>query len=48
MTAPLYKDASLSPQERADDLLSRMTLDEKIAQVTGAWNTAKEFRLTLI
>lgn len=43
MTAPLYKDASLSPQERADDLLARMTLDEKIAQVTGAWNSAKVF-----
>ena len=28
-----YKDPSLSPEERADDLLSRMTLREKIAQL---------------
>lgn len=29
-----YQDASLSPAERADDLLSRMTLAEKIGQMT--------------
>ena len=28
-----YKNPHLSPEERARDLLSRMTLDEKIAQV---------------
>ena len=28
-----YKDSSLSPEERAEDLLSRMTLREKIAQL---------------
>lgn len=28
-----YKDPALSPEERADDLLSRMTLREKIAQL---------------
>ena len=28
-----YKDQSLSPQERAEDLLTKMTLDEKIAQL---------------
>lgn len=28
-----YKDASLSPDERAKDLLSRMTLEEKIIQM---------------
>ncbi len=28
-----YKDASLSPEERTEDLLSRMTLREKIAQL---------------
>lgn len=43
MTIPDYKNPGLSPEERADDLLARMTLDEKIAQVTGAWNTAKQF-----
>lgn len=30
---PAYKDASLSPERRAADLLSRMTLDEKIGQL---------------
>lgn len=30
---PPYKDASLSPQRRADDLLSRMTLEEKLGQL---------------
>jgi len=30
---PAYKDALKSAQERADDLLSRMTLDEKLGQL---------------
>ena len=30
---PAYKDAGKSAQERADDLLSRMTLDEKLGQL---------------
>jgi beta-glucosidase len=29
---PAYKDPSLSAEKRADDLISRMTLDEKVAQ----------------
>jgi hypothetical protein len=28
-----YKDPAISPEERAEDLLSRMTLREKIAQL---------------
>jgi beta-glucosidase len=32
--SPLYLDASLSPEERANDLLGRMTLEEKIGQMT--------------
>lgn len=32
-----YLDAALSPEERADDLLGRMSLDEKMAQVCGMW-----------
>ena len=36
--APLYKDASALPQERAKDLLGRMTLEEKVMQLCGAWN----------
>ncbi|MBP3202174.1 MAG: glycoside hydrolase family 3 C-terminal domain-containing protein [Bacteroidales bacterium] len=31
--APRYKDASLSAQERADDLISRMTVPEKLGQL---------------
>lgn len=34
---PLYKDASAPVESRVDDLLSRMTLDEKIAQITAVW-----------
>ena len=30
---PAYKDASLSPEKRAEDLLSRMTLEEKLGQL---------------
>ncbi|MEC3949750.1 glycoside hydrolase family 3 N-terminal domain-containing protein [Sphingobium sp. HWE2-09] len=37
---PVYKDASAPVEARVDDLLSRMTLDEKIAQITTVW-TAK-------
>lgn len=29
--APRYKDPSLSPQERADDLLKRLTLEQKVS-----------------
>lgn len=32
-----YRDASRSPRERADDLLGRMTLREKIAQLGAVW-----------
>lgn len=28
-----YRDASLSPEERTEDLLAQMTLDEKLAQL---------------
>lgn len=36
--APLYKDKTKSPEERAKDLLSRMTLEEKVAQMHCVWN----------
>lgn len=32
---PPYRDPSLSPEERAADLLQRMTLEEKLAQLMG-------------
>ncbi len=33
----LYKDPARSPEQRADDLLSRMDLDEKVVQLGGIW-----------
>jgi beta-glucosidase len=36
-TRPPYKDASLPVDVRVADLLSRMTLEEKIAQTLGLW-----------
>lgn len=32
-----YKDVGASPEERASDLLSRMTLEEKLAQLGSCW-----------
>ncbi|SER90974.1 glycoside hydrolase family 3 N-terminal domain-containing protein [Sphingobium sp. YR768] len=34
---PVYKDATAPIEARVDDLLLRMTLDEKIAQITTVW-----------
>ena len=36
--APLYKDASAPIPARVEDLLKRMTLEEKVAQITTLWN----------
>lgn len=36
-----YKNPKLSPEERTKDLLQRMTLDEKIAQLQCEWLVAK-------
>ncbi len=33
-----YKDSGLTPEERLNDLLSRMTLEEKAAQMMCIWN----------
>ena len=33
-TAPVYRDASQPVEKRVDDLLARMTLAEKIGQMT--------------
>src|SRR5262245_28142273 len=35
--APRYKDATLPVDERVADLLSRMTLAEKVAQLGSVW-----------
>jgi beta-glucosidase len=42
-TRPLYKDPSAPVDRRIDDLLSRMTLAEKIAQITCVWDGKKQF-----
>src|SRR5260370_20306334 len=34
---PPYRDAKLPVEQRVADLLSRMTLEEKLAQMEGAW-----------
>jgi beta-glucosidase len=36
---PLYRDAKQPVEKRVDDLLSRMTLEEKVAQMQGVWQT---------
>jgi beta-glucosidase len=37
--APLYKDAARPIPERVQDLLRRMTLEEKVAQMITVWNS---------
>ncbi|MGK9367455.1 glycoside hydrolase family 3 N-terminal domain-containing protein [Melioribacter sp. Ez-97] len=36
-----YKNPELSPEERAEDLLKRMTLEEKVAQMLCIWEDKK-------
>jgi beta-glucosidase len=38
-TTPTYRDPGRSLGERVDDLLLRMNVDEKLAQLGGAWST---------
>ena len=37
--APIYKDPGQPVEKRVDDLLSRMTLDEKVAQLETVWES---------
>lgn len=37
-----YKDASLSVRKRVEDLMGRMTIEEKCAQLMGLWNGGVE------
>ena len=42
-SASPYRDAKLPVEQRVTDLLSRMTLEEKIAQLQGAWENKQFF-----
>ena len=39
---PVYKDPDAPLEQRVEDLLSRMTLDEKIAQITCIWDRKQQ------
>ena len=39
---PIYKDPAAPVEQRVQDLLSRMTLEEKIAQITAVWTKKNE------
>ncbi|MCU0268337.1 MAG: glycoside hydrolase family 3 C-terminal domain-containing protein [Acidimicrobiales bacterium] len=39
MGDPVYRDSSRSVEDRVEDLLGRMTLAEKVAQLTSVWLT---------
>ena len=39
---PVYKDAAAPVEQRVQDLLGRMTLEEKIAQITAVWTKKNE------
>jgi beta-glucosidase len=41
-TAPLYQDPKASVEQRIEDLLGRMTLNEKIVQLTTVWTRKQE------
>jgi len=40
---PLYRNPQAPLEQRVDDLLGRMTLEEKIAQLSCIWNRKQEF-----
>ena len=39
---PPYKNSTLSTEQRVTDLLSRMTVEEKVAQLTGWWDPGEQ------
>jgi beta-glucosidase len=39
LASAAFRDASLSPEKRADDLIARMSRDEKVAQLCSVWLT---------
>src|SRR5437868_10509251 len=40
MSTPLYRDPNASVEDRVENLLALMTLDEKLAQLSCIWSTA--------
>ena len=40
-SSPDYRNPNLSPEKRAADLLGRMTLEEKLAQLQNCWDVKK-------
>jgi beta-glucosidase len=42
--APAYRDPGRSVEERVQDLLARMTLEEKVAQLQGTWQGRASFQ----
>src|SRR4051812_34756492 len=40
--APVYKDPAAPLEQRVEDLLARMTLDEKLTQITAIWTQKPE------
>ena len=40
--APLYRQSNAPVEARVADLLARMTLEEKVAQLSGIWNRKRE------
>src|SRR5437773_12340435 len=40
MSTPLYRDPNASVEDRVENLLVLMTLDEKLAQLSCLWSTA--------
>ncbi|MBU0472525.1 MAG: glycoside hydrolase family 3 C-terminal domain-containing protein [Bacteroidetes bacterium] len=44
--AAYYKDSNLSIKKRVDDLLNKMTLKEKVAQMLCVWNQKKDISYT--
>src|SRR5271168_1411539 len=42
VAAPVYKDRAAPVEARVEDLLARMTLDEKVAQMLSIWDAKSE------
>ncbi len=42
-SAPIYKDSAAPVATRVDDLLARMTLEEKVQQMVTVWGDKKDF-----